>query len=245
MYQYTYKELAGGRYGIEDFAEAFQNFYENFDLWHIARVSFNVSLIAMQGAIADHYRLPPLFDEEAKLYEIVNYLVQAEPFLTGYNGRSSSQALNEVMWGIAKNRNRKRGAPSYREALAAGRAWPEYCQELIAAELADMEDDREEGLTRVPRHVQLLRDIAAVWPEGEGFFPTRDLIEAVKQRNPAMWGDMSGFDSLTPQGLGRILAHKFGIRSRRHPSEQAKRVRGYFLNDFVPAMSLFDVRLPG
>ena len=144
-----------------------------------------------------------------------------------------------------KGRNRERWAPLYRVALAAGGAWPEHCRELIAAELADMEADREEGLTRVPRHVQLLRDIAAVWPEGEGFFRTRDLLDAVKRRNPAMWGEMSGFGSLTPQGLGRVLVNKFGIRAGRHSIERAHRVRGYFLDDFDPAMSSFGIRLSG
>lgn len=144
-----------------------------------------------------------------------------------------------------KGRNKERWAPLYKVALAAGGAWPEYCRELIAAELADMEADREEGLTRVPRHVQLLRDVAAVWPEGGGFFPTWKLLDEVKRRNPAMWGDMSGFGALTPQRLGRMLVNRFGIRAARHPSERMNRARGYYLEDVAPAMSSFGIRLPG
>lgn len=105
LYQYTEDEIREGRYGIEDFADAFRNFYDNFATWHVARTSFNVALIAMRGVIADCYRMPSLLDEEEELYEIANYLVQAEPFLTGWNGRSSSLALSEVMWGIAKGRS--------------------------------------------------------------------------------------------------------------------------------------------
>lgn len=102
MHRYTHKELLEGRYGIEDFADAFREFYGTHELRHVAQVSFNVSLIAMQGVVAHWYQTPPISEGEAELYEIANYLVQAEPFLTGWDGRPSSLALSEAMWGVVK-----------------------------------------------------------------------------------------------------------------------------------------------
>lgn len=134
-------------------------------------------------------------------------------------------------------RNRERWSPLYKVALAAGGDWPDYCLDLAAADLADMQADREDGLARLPRHVQLLRDIAEVWPDGENFFPTWELLDAVQRRNSGMWGAASPYGQLTAQGMGRVLVGKFGIRAERHPSERMRRARGYYLQVFVPAMS--------
>lgn len=142
-------------------------------------------------------------------------------------------------------RNRERWAPLYKVALAAGGAWPDHCRNLIAADLADMQADREDGLTRVPRHVQLLRDIAAVWPDGETFFPTGELLDSVQRRQPGMWGAASPYGALTPQGMGRVLVTHFGIRASRLTGNRSRGGRGYYLQVFVSAMSSFGIPVPG
>ncbi|OLT51514.1 hypothetical protein BJF89_07375 [Corynebacterium sp. CNJ-954] len=138
-------------------------------------------------------------------------------------------------------RNRERWAPLYKVALAAGGAWPDYCRDLIDADLADMQADHEDGLTRIPRHVQLLRDIAAVWPDGETFFPTGELLDAVQRRQPGMWGAVSPYGALTPQGMGRMLVKNFGIRSERLTGIRSRGGRGYYLHVFFPSMSSFGI----
>lgn len=142
-------------------------------------------------------------------------------------------------------RNRERWAPLYKVALAAGGAWPDYCRNLIDADLADMQADREAGLARVPRHVQLLWDIAAVWPDGETFFPTGELLDAVQRRQPGMWGAASPYGALTPQGMGRVLVTHFGIRASRLTGSRSRGGRGYYLHVFVSAMSSFGIPVPG
>ncbi|MGO3363555.1 MAG: DUF3631 domain-containing protein, partial [Corynebacterium sp.] len=142
-------------------------------------------------------------------------------------------------------RNRERWAPLYKVALATGGAWPDRCRDLIAADLADIQADREDGLIRVPRHVQLLRDIAAVWPGEETFFPTGELLDAVQRRQPGMWGAASPYGAMTPQGMGRVLVTHFGIRASRLTGNRSRGGRGYYLRVFISAMSSFGIPIPG
>ena len=141
-------------------------------------------------------------------------------------------------------RNRERWAPLYKVALAAGGEWPAYCRALISADLRDMQADRDDGIADVPNHVQLLRDIASAWPVGQTFFPTMTLLDVLKRRQPATWGEASPRGVLTPQGLGRMLVKNFGIRADRDPSERAGRARGYYLQNLVPSMTSFGIPVP-
>ncbi|MGS1092661.1 DUF3631 domain-containing protein [Corynebacterium sanguinis] len=138
--------------------------------------------------------------------------------------------------------------PLLKVARAAGGDWPDRAKHLILNDLDQQNDDREAGLTRVPRHVQLLRDIAAGWPTDtngtpQSFTPTADLLRRIGWQAPDYWGSTADRGELTAQGLGRMLAHKFSIRSQRVTT--GDRERGYYLTDFDQAFSSFGVKQPG
>ncbi|MGV0448348.1 DUF3631 domain-containing protein [Corynebacterium sanguinis] len=148
-----------------------------------------------------------------------------------------------------RGRNRERWAPLLKVARAAGGEWPDRAKRLILNDLDQQSDDREAGLTRVPRHVQLLRDIATGWPTDDTtgapqpFTPTADLLRRISWQAPDYWGSTADRGELTAQGLGRMLAHKFSIRSQRVTT--GDRERGYYLTDFYQAFSSFGVNQPG
>lgn len=143
-----------------------------------------------------------------------------------------------------RGRNRERWAPLLKVARAAGGDWPSRVMRLIFSDLDQQAEDREAGLARVPRHVQLLKDIATVWPMDNNdarqpFTATSDLLRHLAWVNPDYWGNAAERGELKAQGLGRILAHKFSIRSNR--ASTGERERGYYYSDFLPAFKAFNV----
>lgn len=143
-----------------------------------------------------------------------------------------------------KGRNKERWEPLYRVALAAGGDyWPATVRSLIAADLADQEADKEAGLTTEARHIQLIRDIHDVWPEGEGFIPTRDLVSKLHTTYAYKWGFSSDRGELTEQAMGRLLSRKFNIRTERQ-QRNGERARGYTRAAFAKSWRAFSVVAP-
>jgi hypothetical protein len=133
----------------------------------------------------------------------------------------------------AKARTKERWLPLKRVAVAAGGRWPEVVDRLVEFDLERMKLDREEGIMSEKPHVTLLRHIAEVWPKGEGFSSTEDLLSMLSARFPASWGRSDRYPSgLTAQRLGRMLVKNYGVYADRHPS----RGRGYFSNSFGRAL---------
>lgn len=144
-----------------------------------------------------------------------------------------------------RGRNRERWAPLLKIATVAGGAWPDRCLSLIAADLDDQDADREAGIQKLPRHVQLLRDIADVWKEhNEDFYPTGQLLDGLRFKRPEYWGALNQFGALTPQGMGRMLSTHFNIRSDRQQGNRSSGGRGYYLHFFIKPWQSFGVDIP-
>ena len=144
-----------------------------------------------------------------------------------------------------RGRNRERWAPLLKIATVAGGPWPDRCLSLIAADLDDQDADREAGIQKMPRHVQLLRDIADVWNEhNEDFYPTGQLLDGLRFKRPEYWGALNQFGALTPQGMGRMLSDHFNIRSARQQGNRSTGGRGYYLRFFINPWQSFGVDIP-
>lgn len=130
-----------------------------------------------------------------------------------------------------KGRPRELWGPLLKVALVAGGEWPDRCRSLIDGHLEQAAQDREDGFSAIPRHVQLLRDIHDVWPDGEMFVASMDLLQELHAGWPHKWGTDSQYGPLTLQAMGRLLAHRFGIRASRETVPPRR--RGYRLATFT------------
>ena len=142
-----------------------------------------------------------------------------------------------------RGRNRERWEPLLRVARAAGGVWPAKCLELIYRDMEGQREEREAGLDRRPRHMQLLEDLRDVWPSDEPFMSTADLLAAIKARNPSYWGQMSKYGELTAQGMGRSMRSHFNLLTDRE-STGARR-RGYRLATLEPLFTRFCIAPTG
>ena len=130
------------------------------------------------------------------------------------------------------NRARERWNPLKRVAVAAGGRWPDAADDLAREDLARMDQDKEDGMTRQPPAVMLLKDLREVWPTGTAFVTTKALLEALMATAPDAWGPGSTFGkALTAQRLGRMLATAYGLHSDRPDSNGQ---RGYLLATLNP-----------
>lgn len=145
--------------------------------------------------------------------------------------------------GVLRGRNRERWAPLYKVALAAGGEWPNRCRELVLNDLEEQEMDAEAGLVTKAPHLVLLGDIAEVWPPGEEFIPTAELVNALRWHKPDVWGaGNQRFGELKPQGMGRLLVKHFSIRAARKTG--GERERGYYRATFEPSWKAFAIAVP-
>jgi Protein of unknown function (DUF3631) len=126
-------------------------------------------------------------------------------------------------------RIKERWNPLKRVAAAASPEWEAIADQLIIRDIAEMEMDREDGMTNLPPAVILLQDIAKVWPSDRVFIASTSLVEELIEHNPHMWGPMSSYGKvLTVQRFGRMLVQAFKIHSTR----QGDSKRGYFRHQF-------------
>lgn len=140
-----------------------------------------------------------------------------------------------------RGRNRERWAPLLKIATIAGGPWPSRCLDLIAADLDDQDADREAGIERMPRHVQLLRDIAEVWPADEDFMHTPRMVDALHNYRPDWWGALNQYGKLTAQGMGRMLSSHYNVRADRLTKDTGQGRRGYYLQSFLSSWRSFGV----
>ncbi|WP_459307223.1 DUF3631 domain-containing protein [Arthrobacter sp. HLT1-21] len=135
-------------------------------------------------------------------------------------------------------RIKERWNPIMRVASAAGDEWVDKARQLIIRDIAEVEMDREDGMTSLPPAVILLKDIHGIWPEGETFVSSARLVETLIYHNPQMWGLMSKFGkALTVQRFGRMLVQAFKIHSTR----QGDSKRGYFRHQFTVAFRRMNI----
>jgi hypothetical protein len=134
-----------------------------------------------------------------------------------------------------KARNKERWYPLKRVASLAGERWAEIADKLILRDLETQALDKEDGMMLVPPAVQLLTDIAEVWPTSSTFVPTMELVPLLIRKHPSQWSAVSSYGrDLTPQRLGRMLAKGFALNSDRRveSATNPERVRGYHIEQF-------------
>lgn len=137
-------------------------------------------------------------------------------------------------------RARERWAPLARIAYVAGGTWFDLVLDLIARDLAEVEMDRQDGMTTVRPAVTLVRDLHEVWPEAQTFMRSADLINLLVNHNPLEWGEISSYGKrLTPQRMGRMLA---GMRV--YSEQRFDQVRGYQRGALEKVWSRLVLRTP-
>lgn len=131
-------------------------------------------------------------------------------------------------------RIKERWLPLKRVAVFAGGTWPTRVDQLILNDLDQIARDREEGLSTMPIHVHLIRDMHELFREaGSDFLSTeREVIPMLIARHPERWSSASTFGrDLTPQRLGRMLVKNFTIRATKDSEDR----RGYLCASFIRA----------
>lgn len=131
-------------------------------------------------------------------------------------------------------RVKERWLPLKRIAVFAGGTWPQRVDQMIRHNLDEIARDREEGLSTMPIHVHLLRDMHGLFTEtGEDFLSTeRDVLPVLRAKHPERWSTASSYcRDLTAQRLGRMLVRNFTIRSAKDGEDR----RGYHRAAFVRA----------
>lgn len=141
-----------------------------------------------------------------------------------------------------KGRNRERFSPLKRVAAVAGGRWPEVVDQLALHDLEQQEHDREDGMVRTRPAVALLTHMSEVWPTGEAFTSTADLVNALIFEYPDYWGESSPYGrALTAQRFGRMLATSYGINSTRIVRGGP---RGYTYASLAPTWGRMGVAAP-
>lgn len=144
------------------------------------------------------------------------------------------------------SRFREKWQPLARVAYAAGGRWLAAVMELAAADVEQVRLDREEGLAVEKPAVLLLRHIINLWPPGEPFWATTQLVDTLVMEHPEVWGDESNYGkALTPQRLGRMLNSAYGIRSTREDTAEKNSTRGYRRDHFGEATEALTARAAG
>lgn len=113
-------------------------------------------------------------------------------------------------------RSKEKWRPLKRVAVAAGGHWPGIVDKLIHKSLAEDEAEREAGLKTQPPGMVMLTDLFTIWPDGETFMPTRELVHKLIIHNPDYWGAESGYGKpLTETRLGRLVTQAAKVTSTR------------------------------
>jgi hypothetical protein len=113
-------------------------------------------------------------------------------------------------------RSREKWRPLKRVAVAAGGRWPALADNLIAASLAEDAAEREAGLKALPPGMVLLSDLHSVWPSGENFVATRELVGHLVAANPEYWGLGSPYGkALTETRFAKLLVQASKVTSAR------------------------------
>jgi len=130
------------------------------------------------------------------------------------------------------NRLKERWNPLKRIAAVASAQWSERVDQLILKDIESARQDAENGDLQQKPHIQLMRDLFAVFGYEGGFIPTGQVVTMLIRHNPDQWSFSSVYGKdLTPQRFGRILNSAYGLNSMRigdsargYHSDQFKRV---------------------
>ncbi|MDF3309888.1 DUF3631 domain-containing protein [Rhodococcus sp. T2V] len=129
-------------------------------------------------------------------------------------------------------RAKEKWRPLKRVAVAAGGHWPAIADDLISRNLAEDASERDAGLLTLPPGMVLLTDLHAVWPQGEDFAPSQDLIVKLIRHNPEYWGERSSYGKeLTPHRMAKLVAQASKVTTVR-PGGRGS--RGYSRSILAP-----------
>lgn len=129
-------------------------------------------------------------------------------------------------------RGRERWSPLKRVAHAAGGRWPGVVDALALHDKDQQDLDREDGMVRDRPAVAVLKHLHDLWPAGEPFMPTANLVSSLVSHHPDEWGHASPFGkALTVQRFGRMLATAYSLNSARLDRTGP---RGYVHASLVP-----------
>jgi hypothetical protein len=129
-------------------------------------------------------------------------------------------------------RSKEKWRPLKRVAVVAGGNWPAIVDVLIDKSIAEDEAERDAGLKTQPPGMVMLSDLFTIWPDGETFMPTRELVSKLIIQNPEYWGAQSGYGKpLTETRLGRLVTQAAKVTSSR-PNTHGP--RGYLRSQLQP-----------
>ena len=127
------------------------------------------------------------------------------------------------------NRLKERWYPLKRIAALAGDHWSRVVDELILADIESEIEQAESGDVQFSLHLQVAKDLSAIYNPELGFIPTSSLVARLIKFNPDQWSSSSYYGKdLTAQRLGRILRGAFGVNSQRIGDS----ARGYHARQF-------------
>jgi hypothetical protein len=139
-------------------------------------------------------------------------------------------------------RSKEKWRPLKRVALAAGGDWPAIVDNLIHKNLAEDDAEREAGLKTQPPGMVMLVDLYTIWPDGEPFVPTRQLVDKLIWHNPDYWGTNSGYGkALTETRLGRLVTQAARVTSSRPDTHGP---RGYLRSQLQPVWRRLGIAPP-
>jgi len=129
-------------------------------------------------------------------------------------------------------RAKEKWRPLKRVAVAAGSHWPAIADDLIRRDLAESAAERESGLQSLPPGMVMMRDLLEVWPDGEDFVPTAELIPKLIQHNAEYWGMRSAYGKdLTSRRMGLLISQASKVTSGR---VGGRGPRGYYRSELAP-----------
>jgi hypothetical protein len=103
---------------------------------------------------------------------------------------------------------------------AGGHYWKDMVHTMAKADLDDMAAQQEAGLRQQTPGLVLLQDLAQIWPPGEPFMASEDMIELLVKHNCDYWGPgVSPGGSVRKQlsavRMGRMIKQATNTTSRR------------------------------
>jgi hypothetical protein len=150
-----------------------------------------------------------------------------------------ADAVRELVKGMAVElpqgciaRSKEKWRPLKRIAVVAGGHWPAITDRLINQSLAEAAAEREAGLKTLPIGMVMMTDLHTIWPDGEKFAGTRDLVSKLINHNPEYWGPNSSYNkALTDTRFAQIVAKASKVTPHR---VGGRRPRGYVRSELEP-----------
>jgi hypothetical protein len=129
-----------------------------------------------------------------------------------------------------KNRMRERWSPLKQIAATASQDWADLVDLLITKAVEAERQLADNSDIQGAPHVQLAKDLWAVFKDQEGVLKTDLVVSLLIKENPSYWSSSNAWSGrdLTPQKLGRMLAGQYDIQATRHTATS----RGYSSGQF-------------